>query len=359
MLKLRRVQPRMASHYFFIHHKWLWTVLWLLIMLSVLPSMSQAQTITPNFPLDMEKLLDSLSDAHQPEQNDDHYPLTIDYCFQRWDVVDDILTTEQSTLTVEHQPLRIIPHAIGLTEVLWAITPHERIISVHKSCRNPSYSFLANKLPQSLPTYSSEDAEIVIGLSPDLVLTTYYSSATFKNRLALSHIPFVEIGFFDDFTSIENQIRFIGKLTGVEASAKQLVATMQQSVAAIKKVVKQRLEGRSLRVLYYDHMGFVMGEHTTFDSLCRTLEIENVAAQNGIKFSKQVSYETLLQWDPDIIIVPEDSGLDTQLLDQPILATAQAVRNKNIRTIPSVYLMASSQYLVASLNYLGGILHEE
>lgn len=359
MLKSWRVQPRMASHCFFIHRRGLLVVLWLLIMLSVIPSMAQAQAFTPAFPIDMEQLLASLGDAHQPEKNDSHYPQTIDYHFQRWNVADDILTNEKKTLTVDHQPQRIIPHAIGLTEVLWAITPHERIVSVHKSCRNPSYSFLANQLPQSLPVYGSEDAEIVIGLRPDLVLTTYYSSATFKKRLTLSHIPFVEIGFFGDLNSIENQIRFIGKLVGAEASAKHLLTTMQQSVETIKKVVKQRLSGRSIRVLYYDHMGFVAGEHTTFDSLCRTLEIENVAAQNGIKFSKQVSYETVLQWDPDIIIVPEDSGLDSRLLGQPILATAQAVRNKNIRAIPSVYLMASSQYVVASLNYLGGILHEK
>lgn len=360
MLKLRRVKLRMASHCFFIHRKTLLTVLWLaLIILSGAPAMAYGKTITTVFPLDMEQLLASLSDAHQPEQSDGHYPRNIDYRFQRWNVVDDTLTIEQKTLNVDHQPQRIIPHAIGLTEVLWAIAPRERIISVHSSCRNPSYSFLANQLPQSLLTYNSEDAEIVIGLSPDLVLTTYYSSETFKNRLKLSHIPFVEIGYFGDMNSIENQIRFIAELVGAETSAKQLLTTMQQSVATIKSIVKQRLAGRPIRVLYYDHMGFVAGEHTTFDSLCRILEIENVAAQNGIKFSKQVDYETVLKWDPDMIIVPQDSGLDGLLLGQPILATAKAVRNKNIRSIPSVYLMASSQYVVASLNYLGGILLEK
>lgn len=360
MLKLRRVKPHMASPCFFIQRKVLLTLLWLVfVMLSGAPALAQGQTVTPDFPVDMEQLLASLSDAHQPELNDGPYPRQIDYRFQRWNVVDDTLTSELKTLNVDHQPQRIIPHAIGLTEVLWAITPHERIISVHNSCRNPSYSFLANQLPPSLPTYGSDDAEIVIGLCPDLVLTTYYSSATFKNRLQLSRIPFVEIGYFGDMSSIENQIRFIGELVDAEASAKQLLATMQQSVATIKNSVNQRLAGRPIRVLYYDHMGFVAGEHTTFDSLCRILDIENVAAQHGIKFSKQVGYETVLQWDPDMIIVPQDSGLDSRLLGQPILASAKAVRTKNIRTIPSVYLMASSQYVVASLNYLGGILHEE
>ncbi|MCD6526829.1 MAG: ABC transporter substrate-binding protein [Desulfuromonas sp.] len=354
----------MAFHCCFTHHKGIFAGICLLfvllsVLLSAAPLSAQEKATEPDFPLDMEQLLVALSDAQRPELDDNRYPRLLEYHHQRWNVLDDSLTSEEVTLSVEQQPQRIIPHAVGLTEVLWAITPHERIISVHETCRNPDYSFLAGQLPDSLPTYGSEDAELVIGFCPDLVLTTYYSSASFKNRLTLSHIPFVEMGFFGDIASIEQQICFLGELVGAEASARQLLTTMQQSVASIRHVVKQRLAGRTLRVLYYDRMGFVAGEHSTFDSLCRILGIENVATQNDIKFFKQVGYETVLKWDPDIIIVPEDSGLDQRLLGQPILATSKAIRNRNIRTIPGVYLMASSQFVVASLNYLGGILYEK
>lgn len=363
MSKLRKAQQHMAHHCCFTHNKGLFVGISLLIVLLCgAPSLTMtaiAAETAPDFPLNMEQLLSDLSDAHQPEFNVHQYPRSLEYHHQRWNVLDDSLTNEQITLTVEHRPQRIIPHAVGLTEVLWAITEHERIASVHESCRNPSYSFLADQLPDSVPTYGREDAEIVIGQCPDLVLTTYYSSPSFKNRLTLSHIPFVEMGFFGDITSIERQINFIGKLVDAEASAQHLVTTMQNSVAKIQQIVKQRLDGKPLRVLYYDRMGFVAGKNSTFDSLCNTLGIENVATQNGIKFFKQIGYETVLMWDPDIIIIPEDSGLDKHLLGQPILASAKAVRNKNIRTIPSVYLMASSQYTVASLNYLGGVLYEK
>lgn len=360
MSKLRKAQQNTASHCYFTPNKGQFIGLVLSFMLLCgAPSLALAAKTTPKFPLNMEQLLADLSDAHQPELNVQTYPQSLRYDHQRWNVLDENLTNEQVTLTVDHRPQRIIPHAVGLTEVLWAITEHERIISVHQSCRNPSYSFLANQLPDSIATYGSEDAEIVIGLCPDLVLTTYYSAPTFKNRLTLSHIPFVEMGFFGDIRSIERQIKFIGKLVGAEASANHLVTTMQDSVAKIQEVVKQRSNGKPLRVLYYDRMGFVAGENSTFDSLCTTLGVENVATQNGIKFFKQIGYETVLMWNPDIIIIPEDSGLDKLLLDQPILASAKAVRNEDIRTIPSVYLMASSQYTVASLNYLAGVLYEK
>lgn len=334
---------------------------WLLLsgLLGAAPLWAQGEHSAPDFPVEMDELLEALLDAHRPELDNSRYPRTIEYRHLRWNMLDDSLSSEQKTLTVARQPQRIIPHSVGLTEVLWAITPQERIVSVHESCRNPNFSFLASVLPDSLQVYKSEDAELVIGLRPDLVLTTYYSSAAFKNRLKLSRIPFVEIGFFGDIPSIKEQIQFLGELVGAEASARQLLATIDQSVATIQSVVKQRLSGRTPRVLYYDQMGFVAGEHSTFDALCQTLGIENVAAQNGIRFFKQVSYETVLKWDPDIIIVPKDSGLDEQLLKQPILALAKAVRTENIRTIPGEYLMASSQFIVASLNYLGGLLYDK
>lgn len=360
MSKLRRVKQHMASHYYFMHNKGLFAgLLLLLVVIGGLPSFALAGQKTPEFPLNMEQLLADLSDAHQPESKAHHYPRSLEYHYQRWNVLEDNLTNEQTTIRVLHRPQRIIPHAVGLTEVLWAITEHNRIAAVHENCRNPHYSFLTDQLPDSIPTYGGEDAEIVIGLSPDLMITTYYSAPSFKNRLRLSNIPFVEIGFFDDISSIERQISFIGTLVDAEASAKQLVATMQHSVAKIQEIVQQRLAGQPLRVLHYDHMGFVAGKNSTFDSLCNMLGIENVATQNGIKFIKQIGYETVLLWDPDIIIIPAGSGLDKQLLSQPILASSKAVRHNNIRPIPNVYLMASSQYTVASLNYLAGVLYEK
>jgi iron complex transport system substrate-binding protein len=257
------------------------------------------------------------------------------------------------------KPRRIIPHAVGVTEILWAIAPREHIAAVHQSCLNPEYSFVAGELAGVPNAYASEDAEVVIGLRPDLILTTYYSSEEFKNRLRLSSVPFVEIGFFGDMPSIQEQVESLGRIIGEEAAARRLVATMQSNTAAIQEFARARSGGAKLRVLYYGLHGFVAGENSTFDSLCGLLGVVNVPASEGVRFFKQIDYETLLKYDPDIIVVPENSGLEQELLGQKILQTAKAVRTRNIKSIPNVYLMASSQFAVASLNYLGGLFYGE
>jgi len=101
----------------------------------------------------------------------------------------------------------------------------------------------------------------------------------------------------------------------------------------------------------------VAGKNTNFDSMCRVLGLENSASEHNIKYFKQVAYEQILKWDPDIIIIPDGSNLAEKLYSQPVLQTADAIKNKKIKKIPSVYLYASSQYIVASINYMAGLLY--
>nr|WP_320049132.1 ABC transporter substrate-binding protein [uncultured Desulfuromonas sp.] len=312
-----------------------------------------------DFPLDMADLRAELSDAHRPESMENRFPRRIDYQLRIWDRMSDVLNTRSSSLMLEQQPRRVIPHTVGLTEELWAIVPHERIVGLHESCRNANYSFLAEQFPAELVTFLTEDAEMVIGLQPDLVLTSFYSSAAFLHQLDLAEIPHVQTGFFGSIEDIRAQISLFGNMLGVEASARHLLQTMDHNSDAICKVVAQRLDGRTPTILYYDRMGFVAGAHTLFDALCKRLGVVNAASAHDIAFFKQIGYETVLKWNPDIIVVPADSGLKERLTGQPILAMSNAVLNRRVYAIPEYYLTASSQFVIASLNYLGGILNDK
>lgn len=313
------------------------------------------------FPLEMDALMGALSNTRQPTPvTTQSYPRTVTYDFVRYDFVSDRKHEEQRSVTLPRQPQRIIPHATGLTEILWAIVPHERLVAVHKSSKDRQFSFLAPVLPADLPTYDTDDAEIVIGYRPDLVMASFFSNENFLHQLRTAHVPMAQFGFFDDLDAIKDQILLAGRLTGEEASAQRLVAVMTEKLRDIQTVVRQRrgTVKKPPTVLYYDNMAYVAGAGTTFNSMCQALGVTNIAAAKGIRNFKQVDYETLLQWNPDVIIVPEESSFDRQLYSQQILATARAVRQKNIRKMPTVYLLSSSQYLVASINYLAGLIYE-
>lgn len=354
---LRRARRHTVCLCCFMRNLLLVILLGLLVALTLPVAAFSAEAL--DYPLDMDALRASLSDAHRPESRKNRFPRQVDYQVRTWDQMSDALHKHSAQLQLPQQPQRIIPHTVGLTEELWAIVPHERIVGLHESCRVTAYSFLAEQFPPSIPTFLTEDAEMVIGLQPDFVVTSFYSSAAFKHQLNLATIPYVEIGFFGDIEDIKAQIRLFGEMLGVEASAQQLLNTMEDSIVAIRKVVAQRLDGTTPTLLYYDRMGFVAGRHTLFDSLCHMLGVRNAASEHDVAFFKQVGYETVLKWNPDIIVVPADSGLEQRLTGQPILTMSAAVQNHRIYAIPEYYLTASSQFIVASLNYLGGILNDK
>lgn len=332
----------------------------LLLVLTAAAATADQGTAVRSFPLEMDALMGDLTNAHRPEPaGPTAFPRTVDYRYLAYDIAQDSVQEEQRSVVVPHRPQRIIPQAIGITEILWAICPRQRIIAVHKSCRDRRFSFIAGQLPETLPTYGTNDAEIVIGHRPDLVLTTYYSDANFLHQLQQAKVPSVKLGFFGNLEQIEEQILLIGQLIGEERSARQLTDTMAEKIKAIQAYAESRRGDRPpLTVLYYDNMGYVAGRNSTFDAMCKLLGVVNIAAAEGIDYFKQVDYETLLQWNPDMIIVPAESTFDRQLYDNPILTSAKAIRQRSIRKIPSVYLLSASQYLVASTNYLAGLIYE-
>ncbi len=348
--------------------KWLATVAsrccfisWLLAawLFLGLGSAAELQAQARSFPLEMDALMGALSDARVQETTESaKFPRTVQYRYLAYDIADDSLREETRSTVIQQQPRRIIPQAIGITEILWAISPRERILAVHQSCRDRRFSFIAGQLPDSLPTYGTNDAEIVIGHRPDLVLTTYYSDENFLHQLDRAAVPSVRLGFFGNMEQIKEQILLIGTLIGEERSARNLTNTMDEKLRIIQAYAAKRRGEQPIKVLYYDNMGYVAGRHSTFDAICRLLGVVNVAAEAGIDYFKQVDYETLLQWNPDMIVVPAESTFDEQLYENRILASAKAIQQRNIRKIPSVYLLSASQYLVASTNYMAGLIYE-
>jgi iron complex transport system substrate-binding protein len=85
----------------------------------------------------------------------------------------------------------------------------------------------------------------------------------------------------------------------------------------------------------------------------------NVGAEKGIQSWRQIDYETLLLWDPDVIIVPDESHLREQLLTNPMLSHGTVVKAKRVFGVPGVYLRVDSQYMIVSANLLAGILYEK
>jgi iron complex transport system substrate-binding protein len=324
----------------------------------LLPAAGWSQSAAPVAgapPLSLDELKKELSLVRGSAQPEGSWPRDITYTFKIYDFKTNAFHQEEKSFHVTHRPVRIIPHAVGVAEILWAICPRERIAAFNELSADPQFSFIAEEVRQRGPVFMSRQTELVIGYRPDLVFTVFYSGAEFKEKLRQAKIPCFDLGYFGSIESIREQILLIGRIIGEEGNARALDRLIDATIARLRAALPGG--AKPVRVLYYDEGGYIPGVTSNFSSICSIIGAVNVGAEQGIKSWSQIDFETLLKWDPDAIIVPAGSGLRELLMTNRVLSFSRAVKNNRVYYIPGVYLRVDSQYLLLSADLLAGLLY--
>jgi iron complex transport system substrate-binding protein len=314
-----------------------------------------AQGLRLSCPIDPDALKERLSFARGEAQEVEPWPRLIRYTGREFDFRTATFKEQTRSFLVRRKPSRILAHSVGVTEILWAICPRERIVAFSELAADPSFSFIASSVRERGPLANLQDAELVIGCRPDLVFTVFYSSADVKKKLAQARVTFLDLGYFGTVDSLREQILLIGEAIGEEGNAQALVRVMDEAIDEIRRA---RPGGRRPpRVLYLDANGYVPGKTTNFSSICEIIGAVNVSEEQGVTSWAQIDYETILKWDPDFILFSTGSGLGRRIASDRLLAHARAVKEGNIHPIAGVYICADSQFLVLSANALAGIVY--
>jgi iron complex transport system substrate-binding protein len=305
----------------------------------------------------MERLRNDLSFVRGTAKAAGPWPRQVRYIFKTYDFRTDTFRQEAKTFVIKKKPLRVIPHAVGVAEILWAICPRERLVAFNEFAADPDSSFIADKVRARGPIFASKQTELVIGYHPDLVFTVFYSSADFKVKLKQAKIPSFDLGYFGTIESIKEQILLMGTIIGEESNAVALVKLIDTKIRELKGKLPRR--DRPIRVLYYDEGGYVPGTSSNFTSICKIIGAVNVGAEQGIKSWSQIDYETLLKWNPDVVIVPARSKLKELLMSNRVLSHARAIKRGSVYSVPSVYLKAGSQYMLLSADFIAGVIYRQ
>lgn len=326
------------------------------LVLSVVPSYAgSVQGATP--PLDLETLRNELSLVRGSAPVRGPWPRRIRYTFNVYDYRRDAFQQENRSFVIHRKPMRIIPHAVGVAEILWAICPRERLVAFNDISADPDSSFIADRVRERGPVFKSKQTELVIGYQPDLVFTVFYSGVDFKEKLRQARIPTFDFGYFGSIESVKEQILLVGEIIGEEGNARSLVRLIDAKIRELKARLPRRTH--PLRVLYYDEGGYVPGASSNFTSICSIIGAVNVGAEQGVRSWSQVDHETLLKWNPDVIIVPERGKLKELLRSNRLLSHARAIRNNSVYEVPGLYLRASSHYMLVSADLLAGIIYRQ
>jgi len=262
------------------------------------------------------------------------------------------------SLMIQREPQRIVSQTLGTDEILLAICSPERIVALSNLAEDGNYSNIVEQARQ-VPGRTTEGAERILQLKPDLVFVASYNRAETVELLKASKAPVFRFANFDSITDIKSNIRTVGYATGNTAAAERIIRRMDEDLAAIRARIPR---GASpVRVMSYDQLGYTAGTNTIFDDVVRAASAVNVSAEQGIKSFAKISSEKILEWQPDFLITSANRGKEKivhdRLLEDPAVASSKAGRAGRIIVIDNRHFLTVSHYVVRGVEDLANGLY--
>jgi iron complex transport system substrate-binding protein len=262
------------------------------------------------------------------------------------------------------QPRRIVSTSPSITEILFALGLGPRVVGVSEYCRFPA---AVTQLPK-VGTYLRPNSEQIARLQPDLVILHKLSNdvAARMTALGIHHLEVDRGGLPDLYTMIEK----IGLESGVGPGARELIATIQSQLAALRS---QSAALPRLKVLFVvgRQLGTLsnlvtVGSDSYLNELIRIAGGRNVLDDFSLSAYPRIAMETVVRLDPDVLIDVADpmmgSPSPNERQKEVVMLWAQqtglaAVRSKRIHALDSEAFVVPGPRVVEVARSLLTIFH--
>ena len=265
-----------------------------------------------------------------------------------------ILTVSLHSKAVEYNKQEIIvpdnvKTAFGssppMNYLLYALNP-EKMIGLNFNVKNQNNSadeIYLNKRFLSLPIIGSFhgggqsiNLETIIKYKPDLILLWEDDLLIdkVKKEIAKTDIPTITLAF-RKIEEMPNSIAFAGKAIGEEVRGKLLSSYSQKVIDEIKASINGTKPTR-----YY----YAEGIDGLFSECDNSFHVEALSfaggenvhkcKQSGVLGLEKINFETLVSYDPEIIIV-QNAQAYNNIINNPLWKHLKAVQNKNIHLVPN------------------------
>jgi iron complex transport system substrate-binding protein len=250
---------------------------------------------------------------------------------------------------VEKPPERIVSLAPSNTEILFALGVGGRILGVTEYCNYPPEA----KEKSRIGGYRTVSIEKVVALNPDLVVATEGNGIETIEMLRGLGIKTIA---FDpkNLDEIMKNIEALGKLTGKEENATELVRFMKDRIEAAK--AKNKTKVRVAHLLWHEPI-WVSGNNTFIDEVLRLAGGENVFGD--LEGWKVVGIEDLISRNPEVILVSSGGGMGGEedllyewVISDKRLKDVRAVRDGRVFVVDADIISRPSYRLVYVLDEL-------
>ena len=275
-----------------------------------------------------------------------------------------LTVTDQAgrTVTFEKAPEKIASSYYISTSLLLALGLQDKLVGIEAKANTRNIYKLAAPAIVSLPnmgTAKEFNTEACVAAAPDVVFLPMKLKKTADTLESLG-IKAVVVNP-EDQSLLEECITLVGKITNNVGRAEAL----NNSIKTFLADNKTNVSGENTPSVYLAGNSSVLstaGSKMYQNTLLTNAGGKNVASELTDTYWANVSYEQILAWNPDYIVIAADATYTVEdILNDANLAGCNAVKNKNVVKLPNDIEAWDSPVPGSFLGsiYIASVLHPE
>ncbi len=252
------------------------------------------------------------------------------------------------TVEIPHSPSAIVPSGPGAQMVLVTLAPEMLVgLSSKYSGAAAAYLPISGEALAAIPVlgalYNNSDLNIealmLTGarLIIDLGETKSTTAEDLDGLAATTGIPAVHLN--TTFTNMPAVYRTLGNVLNCAEKAEQLAVFCEKTLAAIEEITASGVQKPTFLYLQGEDGLHVIAKGVyhaeLMDTLGENLAVLETPTAKGT--GNEVDFEQILLWDPEILLLAPDFGIDNaSLAGHPLWGQLSAVQNGRVYRAPSL-----------------------
>ncbi len=273
-------------------------------------------------------------------------------------VQSDLLSTDNKFVAGDY---RILPTSSDQVDLLGLFLTPDAIVGIPEQALEYSRIAMMDPRYKKIPTYERFVTETALQWDPNLVLISPFVAPDTRFQLEKYGISLLSLGKRANWKDLKSSIQKLGKVLGKRGLADSLIAKHEARLESLDAIVEAQAkptdENRVLSYANYGTGGWGAGVGLSIDSVIKRAGLKNAALELNRPGAFAMSFEDLIQLDPDYIIVVEGkngepSSTEQTLINHEQTASLRAVKNGRLLRLPASLLSASSQEMITAAEEL-------
>lgn len=246
-------------------------------------------------------------------------------------------------------------------EMILNLVSSERIVGLSGSINEDEDMSNVCDLAKGFPKIEN-NIETLLNLDPDLVIGADWIKKENLQQIEDSGINTFIYKTPKTFEDQKTLILDIANLVEEREKGEIIVRDMETRLKNLQEEIS-KVKKETPRIMIYTSLETTSGKNTTFDEFVRLIGGINAVSEVGIKGEVKISKETVIDIDPEIIIVPiwkehiNSEEFMNFLMNDDSFKDIKAIKNRKIYGIPFKKLSPTSQYMIDGIENLGEVIY--